>query len=444
MLRRASCVAVLAVILTAAPAVALNDQKATATHTVKALDKELSYYLRQAGGTPSALVVDETTGKTLYSVSAATPRLPASVEKLYTTSTALFEFGPDAQFKTTVYGVGSLTADGIWNGTLYLKGGGDPTFGGDRFNAEMYGTGATVQDLVINLEAAGIRGVEGKIVGDDSYFNKLRGGPSTGYKANTITEGQLDALSFNAGWTNTNETKLQAKPTLSATQAFTAALKSGGVKLSKSTTVSTGTTPADATELAYVSSPPLSTLIELTNSPSDNFFAETLLKDIGARFGGKGSTAAGAAVVRRVIKAKLNLRPRLMDGSGLSRYDRTTAVQIISLLKQMRGNRYFWNSLAIAGIRGTMQGEMLGTRAVNNCRGKTGTLHDVANLVGYCTAANGNQLVFAFLENGLRNSDWGHATEDLMGETLAEYDGPKSAGGGSRGGSGGGSGGGGL
>jgi len=429
MLRRASCAAVLVMILTAAPALALNDRHATATHTVKALDKELAYYLKQAGGTPSALVVDLATGKTLYSVSAGTPRLPASVEKLYTTSTALFEFGPNAHFNTTVYGVGSLTADGIWKGTLYLKGGGDPTFGSAQFNAAMYGTGATVQDLVTNLEAAGIRGIDGKIVGDDSYFDKLRGGPSTNYQANTITEGQIDALSFDAGWTNANETRFQAHPTTYATQAFKTALNRAGVKVSKSTTVSTGDTPAGARELAYISSPPLSTLLELTNSPSDNYFAETLLKDVGARFGGKGSTAAGAAVVRSVIKAKLGLSPRLMDGSGLSRYDRTTVRQIVSLLKQMRPNPYFWNSLAIAGIRGTMQMEMLGTRAVNNCRGKTGTLHDVANLVGYCTAENGNQLVFAFLENGLSDSAWGHTTEDLMGETLADYDGPRSTGG---------------
>jgi D-alanyl-D-alanine carboxypeptidase/D-alanyl-D-alanine-endopeptidase (penicillin-binding protein 4) len=438
MLRRASCLALLAAILTAAPAFALNDQRATATHTVKALDKELNYYLKQAGGSPSALVTDLGTGETLYSVAAGTPRLPASVEKLYTTSTALFEFGPDTRFNTSVYGVGSLTADGIWDGTLFLKGGGDPTFGSAKFNAEMYGTGATVQDLVTNLEATGIRGVDGKIVGDDSYFDALRGGPSTDYQANTITEGQIDALSFDAGWTNANETTFQAHPTTYATEAFKTALKNAGVKLSKSTTVATGDTPSGARELAYVSSPPLSTLIELTNSSSDNYFAETLLKDIGARFGGKGSTAAGAAVVRRVIKAKLGLSPRLMDGSGLSRYDRTTARQVISLLEQMRTNPYFWNSLAIAGVRGTMQFEMLGTRAVNNCRGKTGTLHDVANLVGYCTAANGSQLAFAFLENGLTNSDWGHTTEDLMGETLAEYDGPKSTGSGSGAGSGGG------
>ena len=125
--------------------------------------------------------------------------------------------------------------------------------------------------------------------------------------------------------------------------------------------------------------------------------------------------------MREVIAQKLGLHPTLDDGSGLSRHDRTTAAQVITLLQEMREDSAFYDSLAIAGVRGTMQDEMLKTRAAGNCRGKTGTLHDVANLVGYCTAANGDQLTFAFLMNGLHNSTVGHELEDLMGEALANY-----------------------
>jgi D-alanyl-D-alanine carboxypeptidase len=74
-----------------------------------------------------------------------------------------------------------------------------------------------------------------------------------------------------------------------------------------------------------------------------------------------------------------------------------------------------------------MQMEMLHTPAVNNCRGKTGTLHDVANLVGYCTAANGDPLVFAFLLNRQYDTTYGHSMEDLMGEALAAYSAPPYA-----------------
>jgi D-alanyl-D-alanine carboxypeptidase/D-alanyl-D-alanine-endopeptidase (penicillin-binding protein 4) len=146
-----------------------------------------------------------------------------------------------------------------------------------------------------------------------------------------------------------------------------------------------------------------------------------LLKDLGARFGTAGGTAAGAAVVRRVIAGAFGLSPRIDDGSGLSRDDDANARQIVLLLREMQSQPAYWNSLAIAGVRGTMQGEMVGTRGAGNCRGKTGTLTDVANLVGYCTAANGDRLVFAFMMNGLTDSDAGHQLEDLATDALATY-----------------------
>ena len=90
----------------------------------------------------------------------------------------------------------------------------------------------------------------------------------------------------------------------------------------------------------------------------------------------------------------------------------------------MQTNPAFVDSLAVAGISGTMQQEMLGTRAVGDCRGKTGTLSDVANLVGYCTARNGDTLAFAFLLNDLVERGLGPQMEDQMGVALANYDGP--------------------
>jgi D-alanyl-D-alanine carboxypeptidase/D-alanyl-D-alanine-endopeptidase (penicillin-binding protein 4) len=93
----------------------------------------------------------------------------------------------------------------------------------------------------------------------------------------------------------------------------------------------------------------------------------------------------------------------------------------VLLLREMQSQPAFWNSLAIAGMRGTMKDEMRHTRGANNCRGKTGTLHDVANLVGYCRAADGDQLVFAFMMNGLTDSIAGHKLEDLDAEALARY-----------------------
>jgi D-alanyl-D-alanine carboxypeptidase/D-alanyl-D-alanine-endopeptidase (penicillin-binding protein 4) len=160
----------------------------------------------------------------------------------------------------------------------------------------------------------------------------------------------------------------------------------------------------------------------MTNAPSDNFFAEMLLKDLGAQFGAGGTTADGVAVVQSVIGQQFGIHPRFNDGSGLSRYDRTTAAQVVSLLEQLKDDRPFVNSLAVAGVSGTMHQEMRGTRAAGKCRGKTGTLSDVANLAGYCTARNGDTLVFAFILNSIGSSYYGHLMEARMGEALANYD----------------------
>jgi serine-type D-Ala-D-Ala carboxypeptidase/endopeptidase (penicillin-binding protein 4) len=385
------------------------------------LQKTLDSDLNRQGGANSALVVDETTDRTLWAYNDSAGRLPASVEKLWTTSTALIKLGPEATFQTKVLGVGKLSPDGTFAGTLYLRGGGDPTFGSGTFDHVMYGGGATVQTLAANLRKTGVKRVQGSIVGDESYFDSVRGGPDTHYQANLETEGSLSALAYDAGFTNLHEDQLDADPPLVATQAFAAALQAKGVSLAPGTRVSVGVTPERAKYLTGVSSPTLAKLMLLTNSPSDNFFAETLLKDLGAELGKRGTTSAGAAVVRNVIGRTLNLHPKLNDGSGLSRYDRTNVRQIVLLLREMQGQPAFWNSLAIAGVRGTMVDEMRGTRGDNNCRGKTGTLHDVANLVGYCRAANGDQLVFAFMMNGLTSSTAGHELEDLDAEALASY-----------------------
>ena len=80
-------------------------------------------------------------------------------------------------------GAGQFDATGGWHGTLYLRGGGDPTFGSSGFDQSAYGTGATIQRLVANLiRNTGIVSVQGPIVGDESYFDSLRGTPATDYQ----------------------------------------------------------------------------------------------------------------------------------------------------------------------------------------------------------------------------------------------------------------------
>src|SRR5581483_11929580 len=118
-----------------------------------------------------------------YSRRATIRRMPASVEKLYTTSAALDRFGAAGTFTTSVLATAPIQAGGTIDGDLYLKGGGDPTFGGATFVRKYYGTGTTIEDIAAQVAAAGVTNITGRVFGDESRFDSRRGGPSSGYAA---------------------------------------------------------------------------------------------------------------------------------------------------------------------------------------------------------------------------------------------------------------------
>jgi serine-type D-Ala-D-Ala carboxypeptidase/endopeptidase (penicillin-binding protein 4) len=397
---------------------------AQASPADSALQRTLAHSMATIGGASGAYVVDLNTGQTLFAQAPDTGRLPASLEKIYTTSTALLRLGPTRRFTTSVLGTGSQDPAGVYQGTLYLRGGGDPTFGSVGFDRAWYGTGTTLHSLIgVLLRATGITALRASIVGDGSYFDSALGTPATGFRRSSDVEGELSALAYDRGFIALNSTAFQARPVLFAAQALAGGLRAAGVRLGPRIPITAGRTPAGATLLASVQSPPISTLIDLTNTPSDNYLAETLLKDIGARLGGAGTTAAGAAVVRAELLSQFGIAPRLNDGSGLSRYDSTSPRDVVTVLQSMATNSTFVNSLAIGGRTGTLQHEMQNTIAQGNCHGKTGTLIDVANLAGYCRALDGHTLAFAFMGNGIGNPDIVHQVEAGMAVAVAKYKG---------------------
>ena len=182
---------------------------------------------------------------------------------------------------------------------------------------------------------------------------------------------------------------------------------------------STGATPEDAALVTEWRSAPVADLLRLMNPPSDNFMAETLVKVLGSRFGTSGSTAAGTRVVLDEL-GELDIAPRVIDGSGLSRSDRTSPREVVTLLEEMDGDASFTGSLAIAGRTGTLETRMRGSAAQDRCRAKTGTLRDVSALAGYCTTTAGGHVAFAFLMNYV--SPYGaRILQDRMAGALARY-----------------------
>ena len=89
----------------------------------------LASQMRQAGGGSGAFAVDLDSGRTIFSSRAGTARTPASVEKLYTISTALTLYGVNGHLTTRVLGDVGVDPAGVLIGNLYLRGGGDPNFG---------------------------------------------------------------------------------------------------------------------------------------------------------------------------------------------------------------------------------------------------------------------------------------------------------------------------
>ncbi len=389
------------------------------TAAQSALSSQLTHELALAGPASGAYVYDLNTSTPLFAERATTARPPASVEKLYTAATALELMGPGATLSTTVLGVGHMGPNGRWEGDLYLHGGGDPTFGSSIFNSLHYGgRGATVQALAAQLaHTDGIRSVTGTVNGDESWFDSRRGEPASGYGFDPDLEGVLSGLSFNRG-------EAGSQSGAHAPAAY-AALQLRGALRAQHVTVHSGaaaTAPAGATVLATATSPTLARLLGLTLPPSDNFFAETLLKDLGALYGGAGTTSAGAAVVRRTV-ARFHIHPHLLDGSGLSHSDHTTPFEVVSMLAQLARTPLgttLRKELAVAGHSGTLSERMRGTTASGRCQAKTGTLIGVSNLAGYCQSKSGDILAFAFFTDGIATES-AHTIQDAMAIALARY-----------------------
>jgi serine-type D-Ala-D-Ala carboxypeptidase/endopeptidase (penicillin-binding protein 4) len=393
---------------------------AGAAGSLAALQADLGNQLRLAGSGSSAYVYDLTARQALFSTRATALRPPASVEKLYTATTALVRMGPAARLPTTVLGSGQPAAGGVWDGNLYLRGGGDPTFGSSSFIRGHYGgEGASVSALVTQLRADGIRHVTGSVEGDESYLSDLRGEPSSGYAPDPFLEGTLSGLAFNRGASGT--VRGPHAPAAYAAHQLWAALRAAGVTIAGSS--GAAQTPAGAAPLAQVASPPLTQLLGLMLPPSDNFFAETLIRDLGAQFGGSGTTATGAAVVRRTISELLGIHARVVDGSGLSPADHTSVYQVVELLVGLAPTStgaVLRGDLAVAGRTGTLARRMRKTAAAGRCQAKTGTLTGASNLAGYCQAANGHLLAFAIFNDGIA-TEAAHLFQDHIVITLAGY-----------------------
>jgi serine-type D-Ala-D-Ala carboxypeptidase/endopeptidase (penicillin-binding protein 4) len=158
---------------------------------------------------------------------------------------------------------------------------------------------------------------------------------------------------------------------------------------------------------------------------SDNFFAETLTKDLAVGAGKLGSTRAGTTITRAYLRGLgVDLSgATLFDGSGLSKADRLSARQIVGILRRAAVQPYGWfyrHALPLAGVSGTLYNRMTSGPAHRNALAKTGTLNGASALSGYVTTRNGHHLAFSILMNE-RDIDVpaAHVLQDQIVQLLA-------------------------
>jgi D-alanyl-D-alanine carboxypeptidase/D-alanyl-D-alanine-endopeptidase (penicillin-binding protein 4) len=356
-----------------------------------------SLSLRSTG----ALAVDEQTGEVVFDHNGSLPLAPASNEKIPVSWAALTLLGASYRFHTELYGAGSR-AGSIWDGNLVLKGFGDPTL-----------TTTDLDRLAATIRGRGIRTVTGRVLGDESYYDAKRGGP--GWK-HYFVGGETPPLSAlvvdrAAGWP-------RLSPPLLAARALGQALARHGVTVQGRPGLGVA---ADAdVSLASDTSDPLAVIVRHMNHESDNFDAEMLLKQLAAADGTIGSSAAGGRLVIRAMReAGIPVEGvRIVDGSGLSSFDRMTAEAIVGVIRAAASDpsiaKAFVGSLAVAGASGTLSARLPSLRG--KVRGKTGTTDHACTLSGLI----GSSVVFAVLENGNPVSSWeARAAQDRFVRALA-------------------------
>jgi D-alanyl-D-alanine carboxypeptidase/D-alanyl-D-alanine-endopeptidase (penicillin-binding protein 4) len=403
--------------------------------------------------------------------------VPASNMKLFTTVAALDKLGPDYQYKTEVYVNGNILPGGLLNGDLILKGFGDPSLTVDD-----------LKSMAAALKEKGVRQIAGYLLVDESYFDTVRLGSGWmwddepfGYSAQlsalalhknnitvTITPdknvGDAPSLTMEPATSSiqlVNNIKIvegaddditverprgknvvtlsgtigkqaapytedvtMEDPAMFVAEVWKQILSESGIKL-KPTAELKKTQLKLGVPLHTHLSEPLREILTYMNKESDNFYAEMILKTLGATQRGEGSSAAGSEVVAEVLKqAGIEAGYRQVDGSGLSRLNWITPEQMVKLLAFVQEKAYkdvFEQTLPIAGVDGTLKNRMKGTPAEKTVIAKTGSMGGVNNLCGYVTAKNGEKFAFSILINGIYKSKYARDLQDRIAILLAGY-----------------------
>lgn len=406
-------------------------------------------------------------GDVLYAANADRLLMPASTLKIVTLAAAAERLGWDYTYETRVVAVGSI-ADGVLDGDLVVVGSGDPSLddwdgtgtrvfegwadqlqsagirtvtgrivGDDNaFDDEGFGFGWSWDDLAAGF-AAGVGALQ---YNESSVMLTISPGGSVGAPAtitiapaangltirNLIVTGPANRLASIERRRLPGSTRLELRgtipvkapaiqetasvdnPTLFYVSALRNVLIARGIDVrGPAVDIDDLTVPpptGSGRTLVSYRSPPLSMMAAILLRLSQNQFAETFLRTLGA--GERpGSAERGRAAVRTVLESWSIPANGVMqaDGSGLSRYNLATAAALVAVLDHVahdpRLNALFEAALPVAGRDQPIQGRLQGTAAEGRARIKTGSMAGVRAAAGYTMTADGERVAFAILAN---------------------------------------------
>lgn len=435
-------------------------------------------------GTVGVVIMNLADNRIVFERNPDLPMKPASNQKILTTIGAMGLLSPQYQFKTTVF-QGGESSHGVLNGDLFLKGGGDPFLVkeqmwivAERVHAMgiHHVTGNIVTDSSF-FDAVGEASPDWNRIKMPLWYNAPTGGLAFNFNAITVvaTPGQStgDPVTITVDPPLGNLFKIEGQPTtgppgsrislvldirekddrchlllkgrmpvncgtqsyyrhinlssLYAGHAFKYYLEQVGVTVDGN--VTRGVTPTDAQEVVTHESQPLSALLQAANKYSNNFMIEQIVKTIGAEVvSNPGSTAEGLDAIKEYfLKNGLNTEGMVLnDGSGLSRANRVTPMQLAALIAFAVNTSHFGpeflTTLPVAGVDGTLKKRLKKNPDKRLVRAKTGLINNVVCLSGLVDGRRGQGLVFSIMinKNHSRHRDSKEVQDEIV-EALLTY-----------------------
>ena len=343
-------------------------------------------------------VIDIATGEVLYDRNGDRLLTPASNLKIYTSACALDTFGPEHCFPTQI----TATVDDetyTIRGDLKIVGGGNAMLSSQELEK--------LADMILDEWKA--KTLQGKVVVDNSRYSDAQLGPGwmwddqPYYFNMRVTPLMVDS--------NVEKRIAVDDPQAWVASMFTEMLRKRGVKIESP---KANTSPGTERTLTFGGTKLAETLRHF-NHKSENAVGEVLLHEIAIAGGIKRpSWPAGSKIITDWLHNTAGLEKgsfKLVDGSGLSRYNLISADSSVKLLAFMRGHKHypaFFDALPAYDVdAGNEKTQKL-------VRAKSGGMSGVSTISGYAQTLDGRQLAFSLLGNGFIGSS--KPVRDLRGK----------------------------